>query len=930
MTGKLPLKKVIISRGKPSSLAKSKNETLTFSALAKLFEQPFVTPEKFHQYKKASDQEQRRLKGINGWFIRCKIEGGRRNRNSVMPSQLITLDLDYATPEFVDLVLKGKVLPGVAYIVHSSRSHTPEKPRLRMVIPLHKNLPAEGYSRVSRIVAQSVDPEMEVVDPVSFRPAQMMYMPSVSVDMEQHYIYSAQGGDLLDWEEIVKDWESVNGSSYDLSNLPRCATEPELREVADEAEDPLTKTGPVGDFCRAWSITELVMGKQDDDGVYHEGPLADKYEIVEWSDGEASRMTYLGGSTSNGAQVFEDKFIYSHHGSDPGSDQLLNAYDLLRVHLFEGKDDDVEEGTPISKRPSVVAMKEWTKDDPFYKIQQAESRYDLESKFLDDDVEVDEEDDSDEPEDEDEQSVDDLLGVPLSSVVQNPLPSTQSRLVEKPPKRWLAKEVELTDDGIIKTTLFNITTIVSNDPRLWRKVRYNRFSQEIVLVAPIKTKAKLISDIDCHDQVNGDRWQDVFDMTVRAIIEGPAGSGKPGYGIKVGKELVADSIKLAAQNNSFHPIIEYLDGLEGEPDRELAETFWIRHAGVKDDPYTREATLLMGIASVARVMEPGHKWDHAIILEGPQGIGKSTAIKRLYGSAYFGELHTDLKDEKKSAEAIMGNWAMELPELSALHKSDHNDAKAFITRQDDDVRLSYDRHVSRLPRQCVFFGTSNDSEYLRDPTGNRRFWPFVCDTDSIDTAGILRERDAFWRTCYAIYKDMRRATNGDLELVLSPEAAKIAQKMQESRRKMEMWETWYQALMDWMDEPITLRQLLMEWGHDEFETEFKGLDIEKTWVRRMGFSQDYAFTTVVGTHGNLPSNNVVDLAWKRVLAKCEEDGWERLPHATFLGGKREGKRARWTTHPRMTPADRATGFWIDSSPDGSDESDPPVDDNPLI
>lgn len=925
MTGTLPAGRVTVSVGTPQNLARSENQKISIREFASWFEKPLVTKEKYRDFKNASFKKKQQLKASAGWFIRCPIDGGIRNRKSVLPSQLITYDLDNVPAEMVESVLSGDVLPGIAFVVHSTRSHTPESPRLRLSLFVEESVKPEDYNRVSRIVGLLIDPKLEHIDPVSFRPAQMMFLPSVSSDMLKHYIFHTQGGAKLDWRAEVEAWEQFNGDSHDVRNLPKAASEPTLREVAEEAEDPLEKKGPVGDFCRAWTITELVMGKEDEDGNHVEGPLKDIYEIDDWEHGAAARMTYVHGHSTNGAVVYEDKFVYSHHGSDPASDQLLNAYDLVRVHLFGDQDEKIDEDTPMKDRPSVKSMKDWLSDDPFYREQQAESRYDLAAKFLDDADAVDDDDEEGEGEEDDEDddlpSADDLLGVPLASVVQQENSVSRRLKVEKPPKRWIAKELDLGDDGVIKSTSFNVTTIVSNDPRLWRKIAFNRFSREVVLLLPITTKAKLIPDIDCLDRINGDRWQDVFDLTIKAIIEAPAGKGKPGYGIKVGKEMVADSIRLAAQNNSFHPLLDYLESVRGiEPDQELVETFWVRHAGVEDNPYTREATLLMGIASVARLFEPGHKWDHAIIFEGPQGIGKSTAVKRLYGAFYFGELHADLKDEKKCAEAMMGKWVLELPELSALHKSDHNDAKAFITRQDDDVRLSYDRHVSRLPRQCVFFGTSNDSEYLRDPTGNRRFWPMVCADRPIDLAGILAERDAFWATCLHIYLSMRqRHPSGDLPLMLSGKAEKIARKMQESRRKREMWESWHESLMDWMEEPILLRQLANELGIDELDTDFRGYNTDSTWVRRVAFSQDAAFSAVVGSFGKLPSNNVVDLAWKRVLAKCEEDGWKR--EKCRIGGIQR----RWIVHPEADEFDRRLGFWVDSSPNGQAESGPRVD-----
>lgn len=176
-----------------------------------------------------------------------------------MPSDIVTLDFDYCTPEFVEQVLAGQILPEYTVMAHSTRSHTPEKPRLRIVVFLKGRVARDQYQAASRIIAKMVDPEMAMVDKVSFRPAQMMYMPTVSSDMLEHYIFYLQDGTLLDHEDVISQWELLNGSADDIGNLPRAAGEDELRDVLDKSEDPLTKPGSVGDFCRAYPHVGAAM-----------------------------------------------------------------------------------------------------------------------------------------------------------------------------------------------------------------------------------------------------------------------------------------------------------------------------------------------------------------------------------------------------------------------------------------------------------------------------------------------------------------------------------------------------------------------------------------------------------------------------------------------------------------------------------------------
>lgn len=367
----IPPIQIHFAQGEIQNLGKAKNQTETLTKFIRRFE-PVVTREKFHQYKAMGDQQQARVKNAGGWYMPAPTESGTRKKSAILPRDVITLDVDYATPEWQAKFLAGAFMQGIFLFGHTTRSHTPEKPRFRVIIPVTEPIHAEDYGRVCRIVAQKFDPDLEHVDKVSARIAQMMYYPTCSSDMEQHYVRYIQEGELLDWQAEVDAWEIVNGDSLDLSRLPRFAGEAELRESADLAEDPKTKDGPVGTFCRAYSISELI-----------EGPLAEYYEITEWAEhGTPKRATYLLGTSSNGAVIYDDDFIYSHHGSDPAQEMLCNAWDLCRIHLHGGGEDDTD--TPMSQRPSWKAMLAWAKDDRKYKDQLTEERFDLDHMFSDD------------------------------------------------------------------------------------------------------------------------------------------------------------------------------------------------------------------------------------------------------------------------------------------------------------------------------------------------------------------------------------------------------------------------------------------------------------------------------------------------------------------------------------------------------------------
>lgn len=926
MAGKisLPNKDITFALGMGYNLGRAKNKTESLAKFAQRFEKPTVTSEKRAEYLGLSDKRQAYLKGTAGWFMRAHVEKGKRTRNSIHPGDCITLDLDYCTPAFLEELTNGEVCPDMAFFVHTTRSHTPEKPRARMVIPLKGQVDSEDYQKASRIIRTHIDPEGVYTDKVSFRVAQMMYFPTCSKDMERHYQFYSQDGDLCDWKAIVDKWELVNGSADNLGNLPRVAGEDELRDSSEEAEDPLEKPGIVGNFCRAYSITELVEGKDGEPGL-----LADVYEATEYHEGAISRMTYIHGSTSNGAVVYDDKFVYSHHGSDPAQDMTLNAYDLVRCHLYSELDEKIEPDTPMAQRPSVKKMNEEIAKDPNYQSAVVEERYDLEEMFSDEDdqdwVGDATEDDEikallgdvpsaepDEPEEDEDAAISDLLGVPVQSVTGHAVSRYKRRLAEKPPKNWVATELELTKDGDAKSTLHNIATIITNDPRFFRKIAYNEFANQVVLLSDLKTKSKVVPVVECKDKERGELWQDSYDLSIRAVIEAPNGKGKPGYGFKVSDRDLVGGVKIASRSNSFHPIREEIARWRdmGRPTKPKLSTFLQRHVGAEDSEYARQVFRMMMIASVARIEDPGCKFDYAIILEGAQGIGKSTLIKLLYGEDNFGEIDVDLSERKQVAEQIAGKWVLELPELSALNKADHNEAKAFMRRQDDDVRLSYDRSVTRLPRQCVFWGSTNDRTYLRDPTGNRSWWSVKCADKPIDFAAVLRERDELWAEAVAEYDEMRRKTNGPLPLTLTGDAIEEAKVVQESARRQEFWEEWYELVEDWIETPVRVEAIRAEMGFDADH-----FDEEDNEVCRVAFSETVVLESVLNVPKGVISDYAKKAAWNSVLEKLQASGWEKKRTRIM------GKPRRCWVHPESHTEDLFRGYFLPDETDETDETD---------
>jgi len=820
---------VFFADGKQRNFGKADNRVASWGQFQKRIDKPFVTPEKRKEFNRLSKDDQDNLKSMAGWFSGAQCSGGIRSLANILPRNMVTLDLDYIEDFIPDLIRAGAFgLSEYEFSAHSSRRHTVEEPRLRVILPINRKVSMEEYTAISRILGFMIDPEMKRVDKVSYRSAQMMFYPTCSKDDEKNFFYFRNDGDILDADALLAKFEQEVGDWRDLSILPRHPDEDELRHHGEKSEDPTQKEGIVGDFCRAFTIYDVM------DEI-----IPGTYVLGDSNSGHP-RYTYVGSTSSNGAIVYDDgKFIFSHHGHDPGCEMNLNSFDFCRVHKFGSLDDGEKTGKKITDLPSFKAMAEYAGTFKAVRDARVARNYDLTAMFEDagvevvdtpDDYEIDVVGDGPKPKIDKKAKtakigdaaddaealaiLRDLIGddvelPPLITRLQH-----APRALPEPDADWLSNEVEMTPKGEIISNLPNVGTIIYNDPRLRGVAAKNEFTGQLVCARSVSTNVKAVPKIICSDQYNGSRWQDFHDTAFRALLEYPAGKGKAGYGMKVTDRDLSGGILLAAHRNSFHPIRDYLRACKAGP-WENVETLLIRYLRVEDNAYHREVASNIMLASVSRIFNPGCKFDFAPIIGGKQGIGKSSFIKVLYGEQWFGEIACKLDDKQEIAEEIAGKWGCELPELSAFHKSDHNAAKMFLRRTRDDVRMAYDRRVSEFPRQSVFWGTTNDLKVLKDPTGNRSYWMIIVLMEKFfDLHGLAQEREALWGATLAEYD---RRTGGDhtveLDLSLqSTEAKTIAVALQEASRTEEVYEQMRDRIEMWLEEPLPLKEFMAELG----------------------------------------------------------------------------------------------------------------------
>jgi putative DNA primase/helicase len=291
------------------------NFSPAWEVICEKIEAPVRTSETYAEYCAMGSDEAGRIKDV-GYFIGGPSSNDTRNAKNITTRNLITLDLDHAPKDFMEKFERS--VGKFEFCIYSTHKHSPEKPRLRMLLPILRTVSNTEYRALARKIAQLIG--IEFCDDASFVVPQAMYWPSCSQDAE--YVCYVNKGDWVDPDEILalyKDWR-------DTSEWPTSSCENEVaRLVTKNAGNPLTKPGSIGLFCRTYTIDDAISKF-----------LPDVYEPTE----DPDRYTYTEGTAHGGAVVYQDGlFLYSHHEKDPVSKQLVNAFDLVRIHKFGGLDE---------------------------------------------------------------------------------------------------------------------------------------------------------------------------------------------------------------------------------------------------------------------------------------------------------------------------------------------------------------------------------------------------------------------------------------------------------------------------------------------------------------------------------------------------------------------------------------------------------------
>ena len=699
-----------ISFGKHRADTNWKPEYLNWDEFVNKLRKVRRTSETMADYDKMNNIARGKLKDGPA-FVGGLVRGGRRKKENIDTRCLITLDVDHATGDF--LFAAELVLGGTAYVIYSTHSHRPEKPKYRLVIPTDRAMSPDEYAAVSRKLAEQIS--MEYFDKTTFDVHRLMYLPSCSKDADP--MLEVYEGDPLNVDSILAEYDDWR----DPLQWPRHVDDKVQRQTSKRMEDPKTKLGVVGAFCRCYSISEAIAFF-----------LPDTYESV---DDSLTRYTHVGSSSFGGLVVYDDDmFAYSHHESDPCGGREVNAFDLVRLHKFGKLDDRASEKTNIDKLPSHTAMVAFATQDGKVKRER------------------------------------------LSELSED-FAGTEAE--EEPPDvDWIDQLKMNEKSGFPLSTSRNVEIIMSNGD--WDGVlAYDAFGNTEVIrkALPWRDRERKYEDYEPWLGADDKRLQHWF--------------GKK-YEIKSGN-IIQNAFIEVAHINRFHPIIEYLEAQKWDGLSRIDRLF-IDYLGAEDSDYVKEVTRKMFIAAVKRLYEPGCKFDYMLVLVGPQGAGKSTIIQMLARNWFSDSLKTF--DSKDAGEHLQSAWIFEFGELAGMTKTEVDEIKQFITKRSDKYRVAYDRVVTDFPRKCVFFGTTNNRNFLKDPTGNRRFWPVTIDPakriKSIFTDLSEYEIEQIWAEVLQAY---RRGETLTLSPDIEQRAARIQGLHMEDDPRVGL-------IQEWLESPI--------------------------------------------------------------------------------------------------------------------------------
>lgn len=638
---------------------KYNNQEKEWSYLVERNRNPIRTAETVLEYMKMTKDERDAAKDVGGYFGGW-LKNGLRRSGCVECRSFGMLDADHINDKATFLAKTRATLTGYTYFIYSTHSHRPDYIRYRVVILFDREVTEEEYPALMRMIASKIG--MDYFDDTTYQANRMMFWASCPSDGEFFFEENQGTGlDVKKFLEMYDDWR-------DISKWPMSARQSKITAARGKKQaDPLEKEGIVGAFCRTYSISSAISAFLSD--VYAPTTNDNRYD-------------YIPAESMAGVVVYDDKFSYSFHESDPACGKLRNAFDLVRVHKF-GVSDDKKSFDQMCAFASELGDVKQT----ILAEKQASAKEDFSNV----------------------EGCDDW----------------QEKLRFKPKSK------------VLENSVYNELLILRNDSD-YANFAFNELANRI----------QVTGELPWERPEGNAFWRDADTAQLKSHLDMK-------YGVFSTRNHDVAFTKIA-DDRHFHPVRNYLDSLPEWDGIKRVEDIFIRYLKADDTEYVRAVTRKTFAAAVARIYVPGTKFDCVPVLDGDQGIGKSTIVKDLVTPEYYSETLslTDM-DDKSGAEKLQGFWIVEIGELAGMKKADIEKVKAFLSTSDDKYRPSYGKVVESHPRQCIIIATVNGERgYLRDITGNRRFWIIKVHQKKQRQSWSFTEefRQQFWAEAKAIWK----------------------------------------------------------------------------------------------------------------------------------------------------------------------------------
>lgn len=575
-----------ISTGKSRTTKVWTVEEMSWLDLRNRFATPTVTRETAAEYAAMSKEERGDIKDVGG-LVGGPLKNGVRKKGMIEYRSLITIDYDAFSRKQLDAL--KKILEGCRWVIHSTHSHTNEDWRVRIVLPLDRKTAPEEAEAAARRIAWEIG--TDGIDRSTFEAERLMYWPSRSVDGP----YLFEEGDINGRDVSPDEWLACYDDWTDMAEWPKMPGDPDpdkleakkgesdyeafVRQMNGgrgmKVEDPMQKEGIIGAWCRSHPMRDLL-----------DCELADVYKRA-----GKNRYTYMFGKASKGAILFDDRWLFSFHSTDPAGGHSQNAWDLYRIHRFGHLDVAARRG---GKLPSVKAMEEFAAKDPAtLSLMRKEAHEKAQRAF--EGIEIVEGDSAD-------------------------------------PDAWLSLLER--KKGKVENTLPNYEIIIANDPELKDKIQYNIFSG----LMEIKGRLPWTS----HTKFFNDREMANMQSYIARNYDGICHTGHLNTG------LIS-----ALNEKAYHPVKIYFNSLKWDGKQRL-ERLIIDVLGAEDTEINRILTKMTFVAAVTRIFNPGTKFDTCLILYGPEGCGKSTLFSLMGGEWFTDSIRDfDSKDAFQTIQGNM-------------------------------------------------------------------------------------------------------------------------------------------------------------------------------------------------------------------------------------------------------------------------------------